>query len=212
MNSRALTGRGESRCSEHLRRLILRDCDTVLDVGCGVDAALLSKVPGIPYSVGVDLELPVEASSSGDARERHSDYRRLDIRTLSKHFEPGGFDCVVALDVIEHLPMDEGHELLTAMERIATKRVIVYTPNGFVPQPPAPGNPHQKHLSGWTVEDFEKRGYTVIGVNGWRPLRGPYSAIRWHPTRFWGRVSLYSEGLVEARPRLAFQLLCVKEF
>jgi SAM-dependent methyltransferase len=190
----------------YLRRWILPDCRSVLDVGCGEDARLIRLVPGIPRSVGVDARIPQGAAAGA----MHSEYRQLDIRTLADHFPPGSFDCVVALDVVEHLDRPEGLRLLASMESIARKKVIVFTPNGFLPQPPAPDNPHQEHVSGWSTEDFERRGYEVVGINGWKPLRGPYAEVRWRPRGLWRRLSMLTEPLVDARPERAFQLLCVK--
>ena len=188
--------------------MFLPGCRSMLDVGCGVDAVLMNLVPGIPHSVGVDFALPLDPDGT---QKRHSEYRQLDIRSLNEHFPPDSFDCVVALDVIEHVEKKDGHALLKAMESIASRRVIVFTPNGFLFQPPAPDNPYQEHVSGWEVEDFLKLGYRVKGVNGWKPLRGPFAKPRWLPRSFWERVSLSTQKPFESRPHHAFQLLCTKD-
>lgn len=200
----ALTAR-EDRYDELLHRA-LGGCRSVLDVGCGNEGVLLRRVPGIPHAVGVDLALPTAGSPS----ELHSEYVRLDIRQLAERFEPGTFDAVVALDVVEHLSKAEGMVLLESIERIAARRVVVFTPNGFLSQPPSPVNPHQEHRSGWKAADFADRGYRIRGVNGWRPLRGEYAELR-GPSRNWWRLSLLSFPLTERNPRFAFQLLCVKD-
>jgi hypothetical protein len=140
----------------------------------------------------------------------HTEYQRLDIRDLGGSFAPRSFDAVIALDVIEHLQREEGEVLLSAMEVIASHLVAVFTPNGFLEQPPTPDNRHQEHVSGWTPHDFLARGYEVIGMNGWRPLRGPYASIRFRPERIWRRASLLSQRFVRSRPQQAFQLLAIK--
>ena len=206
-----LFGNRKRRYGALLSSLILPDCRSVLDVGCGADAKLMDLVPGIDYSVGVDLVLPPEPSERGGNQKRHSEYLRIDVLSLGEHFPRDGFDCVVALDVIEHLETEDGYALLRAMEHIASKRVIVFTPNGYLSQPPAPGNPYQEHLSGWEVDDFLKLGYRVTGVHGWRPLRGLFGHPRWFPKRFWARVSMLTESFFESRPHRAFQLLCAKD-
>jgi|SRR5581483_3682721 len=193
------------RFAELLQRCILPDCHSVLDVGCG-DGALHERVPGIPFTVGIDLKLSDKARTAP-----YSEYRQVDVRSLADVFEPRQYDCAIAIDVIEHLTRDDGHRLLDAMEDIAVRRVIILTPNGFLSQPPAPDNPHQEHLSGWQAEDFFKRGYRVVGVRGWRPLRGMYAEIRWSPHFFWRRLSACTEAFTEKRPKLAFQLLCIKD-
>jgi SAM-dependent methyltransferase len=191
-----------------LREWLLTDCRSVLDVGCGEKGTLVRRVPGIEYAFGVDLKIPSEDADV----PRHAAYRELDVRSIASHFEPRSFDCVIALDLIEHLTRTDGERLLDGMERIARKRVIVFTPNGFLHQPPAPDNPYQEHLSGWRIRDFKRRGYDVVGINGWRRLRGPYARLRWcRPEPLWWRLSNFSQLLVESHPRWAFQLLCRKE-
>ena len=181
--------------------------ESVLDVGCGDQGALVRRIPDLPFTVGVDLVLPPDDADF----PTHSEYQKLDVRTLSGHFEQASFECVVALDLIEHLTREEGAALLVAMERIATKRVIVFTPNGFLRQEPTQANPLQEHISGWTVEDLTSRGYSVTGINGWRPLRGPYAEIRWWPRSFWLRISGATEDFCARNPRSAFQLFGVKD-
>ncbi len=197
----------EDDYAEHLRQLILPDCSSVLDLGCGMEGALLHRVAGIPHSVGVDLHTPAPYNGKPEPR-RHDEYHRLDVRTIADHFPADSYDCVVASDLIEHLEKTEGSDLLDAMERIASKRVIVFTPNGYLYQPATPDNPFQEHLSGWRVGEFVERGYRVIGINGWKPLRTTYAQIRWRPSNFWELASLLTQGITESRPRFAFQLLC----
>ncbi len=72
-------------------------------------------------------------------------------------------DTVVLLDVIEHLPKEEGRKLLDATIAIARGQVIVFTPLGFMPQGDTEdkdawglsGTDWQVHRSGWTPDDFE---------------------------------------------------------
>ena len=100
---------------------------------------------------------------------------------------------------------------MAAMEAVARRRVIVFTPNGFLPQDAFDGNPYQVHRSGWTVQEMRSRGYEVRGIHGWRPLRGERAAVRWPPRPFWGRLSLHTQRLFLERPHHAFQLLCTKD-
>ena len=195
-----------NRLDALLRGALIPACDSVLDVGCGNQGLLVGRVPGIARTVGVDVEVP----GPEDEVARHSEYERMDIREIGDRFEPRSFEGVVALDVIEHLSREEGFVLLDAMEAIASRRVMVFTPNGFQPQPPTADNPHQEHVSGWFPGDFEARGYQVAGVNGFKPLRGAYAEIRWRPHRLWKRLSEVSESMTESRPRFAYQLLAVK--
>lgn len=158
-------------------------------------------------SVGVDR---VQLTGRVSGRD-HSVHVVGDVRQVDSLFAPKSVDCVFALDLIEHLRKEDGLRLLDAVEEIARRRVVIFTPNGFLPQGPLDGNPFQEHLSGWTTREMEARGYHVVGVNGWRPLRGEIGAIRLRPRWFWTRISLYTQNLFESKPRYAFQLFCVKD-
>ena len=177
---------------------------SVLDVGCGRDSVVRTVVPPGTALTGVDiLEQPCPTG--------YGRYVRGDIRDLDSFFPADSFDCVVALDVIEHLPKEDGYAFLSELERIARQRVVLFTPNGFLAQAPYDDNPFQEHLSGWEVEELIARGFEVLGVNGWRPLRGERANVRLRPVGFWSRVSTLSQPLVVRRPGLAFQLLGTKQ-
>ena len=193
-----------------LRRLVLNDgCDSLLDVGCGENSPIGKFATEIRYRVGVDTHLPSIERSRGAGI--HSEYVVASVLDIGAKFPARSFDCVTLLEVIEHLPRADGEKLLQQCEKIARVKVVVSTPNGFVFQAPTPDNPFQEHVSGWTVEDFRGRGYEVIGVAGWKQLRGPLMRPRWRPHAVFGRLSLATDAWFEKRPGQAFQLLCVKK-
>lgn len=181
----------------------------VLDVGCGSDPVVPDLLPAGSVYVGVDISLA--DMSLGRSSTTRRQFVIGDARGLDALFRPGSFDLVLALDVIEHLPKERGEAFLRALETLATRRVVVFTPNGFLEQGPLDGNPYQRHLSGWTPGEMAGHGYRVVGINGWRPLRGERAAIRWRPVGFWSRVSLYTQRWFVAHPHHAFQLLCTKD-
>ena len=184
----------------------LAGCKKILDVGCGSDSPI-KHVHRRFFAIGVDAYKPsIEKSKQ---KKIHSKYHILDIRDIGKKFPRESFDCVIALDVIEHLSKKEGLKLLDTMERISKKKTIVFTPNGFLPQPPAE-NPWQEHKSGWNVDEMRKKGYHIIGVNGWKPLRKEFAEIRFRPTLVWKTISDLTQLYVRNKPEKAFQLLCIK--
>lgn len=67
-------------------------------------------------------------------------------------------DCVVLMDVIEHLDRKEAMGLLYETEKLV-KQIIVFTPLGFMEQNDTE-NPWNTHRSGWTPEDFGD-GWTI---------------------------------------------------
>ncbi|RME60374.1 class I SAM-dependent methyltransferase [Candidatus Parcubacteria bacterium] len=188
---------------------LLQGCTSLLDVGCGSSSPVQKLKNRPPRIVGVDGFGPsIEVS-----REKgiHDDYVQTDLRNVDKFFPKDSFDCVTLLDVIEHFPKEEGFALLEKLETIAKRRVIVFTPNGFLPQGAHSGNELQRHLSGWTVEEMRALGYEVIGMNGWKKLRGEFGLIRLRPSWFWLIISRLTQPLVRNRPEHAFALLCVKD-
>jgi hypothetical protein len=192
-----------------LRKTIVDgSCESLLDIGCGEKSPIFGFSKEIEKTTGVDSHLPsIERSR---AEGIHTDYVQLNIADIGGKFAPHSYDCVIALDVIEHFEKEDGLRLLDAMERIARKKVVVFTPNGFVAQPPTPDNPHQLHRSGWTVAEMRARGYEVVGIGGWRPLRGAYANPRVRPYWLTERLSLLTERFFESRPEQAYQILCTK--
>lgn len=199
----------DRQLERELEREIVGSCDSLLDLGCGHSSPVRSFSHRLRRCVGVDLFEPYLKRSV--AAGIHSEYRCLDVLTVGEHFEPESFDCIIALDLLEHLPREKGLELLRAMERLAARKVVVFTPNGFVPQAPYDENPFQEHLSGWSVEEMRDRGYRVRGLYGWKPLRGERGEPKWRPRRLWDTVALLTQPLVREHPEQAFHLLCIKD-
>ncbi len=173
----------------------LRSCGSVLDIGCGPESPVRS-------TVAMDAHLPSLRRSGG---------LRVAACAPRLPFRDRTFDAAVALDLIEHLDRARGDVLLAEMERVSRRRVIVFTPEGFLAQEARDGNPFQVHRSGWTTPDFARRGYRVTGVNGVKGLRGEAADLRWGPTRLWRTLSCLSQGMLYRFPSLCFQILCVKD-
>ena len=189
-----------------LEKAVGADCKTILDVGCGSNSPM-KAFSGKFYMVGTDAHEP----SLEDSRKKgiHNEYCCMTFSELDK-FGSRAFDCVVALDVIEHLKKGEGLQFLDDIERIAKKKIIVYTPNGFVSQEEFNDNPWQVHRSGWTVREMRLRGYKVVGIGGLRSLRGERAVIRFNPKPLWEIVSFLTQYIVTNYSELAFGILCIK--
>jgi hypothetical protein len=183
--------------------------ETLLDLGCGYDSPVGRVAPGLSRSVGVDLFEPYLQRSVETGI--HTEYRCMDVLAAGDHFGPASFDCVVALDLIEHLPHEKGLQLLEMMERLAARKIVIFTPNGFIPQAALDDNPFQRHQSGWSAEEMRGRGYRVLGLHGWKPLRGELGVARWKPRPLWELIALWSQPLVRSRPDHAFHILCIKD-
>ena len=184
------------------------DVESLLDVGCGANSPLGRFKRRPQRTVGVDLHEPSLERSR--AAGTHDEYRILDVMTIADEFGPDSFDAVVAFDLLEHLSAEDGRNLIAAMEQVARRRVVLLTPNGFVPQDEYDDNPLQAHRSGWTAEELKALGFEVRGLNGLRFLRGEQGTPRWRPARVWGRIAAASEPIAYTRPKAAFHLLASK--
>jgi hypothetical protein len=116
----------------------------------------------------------------------------------------------VALDLIEHVSKKEGNALIQDMERIASKKILIFTPNGFLRQQSHDGD-LQEHLSGWTADEMQSLGFTVIGMHGHKFFRGEHHEHRFRPRRLSGIVSQLSHYCyTRSHAANAAAILCVK--
>lgn len=193
-----------------LEKEVVGSCKTLLDLGCGSSSPIQVFSQKLKYTVGVDYFAPsIEKSKK---RGIHHEYKTMNVLDVGKVFKANSFDCVVALDLLEHLSKEDGLRLLSLMKKIAKKKAIVFTPNGFLPQEEYEGNRRQVHLSGWEVEEMQNLGFRVIGIQGWKPLSRMITRIQWEPIGLWKlRVIALGQIIVGRQPKRAFQLFCVKE-
>lgn len=191
-----------------LERLIAGS-GSLLDVGCGAYSPIKDIQAKPAKTTGIDAFEPSIERSRADGI--HANYVLGDILSIQERFGPNAYDTVLASDVIEHLPKEEGYKLLDRMESVASKNVIVFTPNGFLKQGEYDKNPYQVHRSGWSVSDLAERGYKVIGVGGWKPLKGEYGKMTLKPWRFWFFIADLTQHFVRKRPEKAYQLLAIKD-
>lgn len=195
----------------------LQGCDSVLDLGCGPDSPV--KYAEVPRRVGVEAFEPYLAASKNLGT--HTEYIQEDLTKVA--FEARSFDAVLLIDVLEHLDKGPGAALLAKAEVWARRKVIVSTPNGFVPQPTIDRNPFQAHRSGWSVEEIKRRGYRVYGMAGWKFLRRAnvsekvaqaddiYTTIRFRPRPLWLVISELTQLAAYFFPKLAFEFFAVKD-
>lgn len=184
----------------------LAGCRTCLDIGCGPASPV--RFLEFESTTGVDGHEPT--LDLARANRTHTEYLLCDVKTIGTRFSDKQFDCCIALDVIEHLAKQDGLNLLRAMEKIATKKILLFTPNGFLPQQSHDGD-LQAHLSGWEAEEMQRLGFTVIGMHGLKVLRGEYHEHRLRPRSLSGVLSLMSHFLfTRSHPEYASALLCVK--
>ncbi len=136
---------------------------TILDIGCG-DGSFMTIInkSGDYKATGIDLYKPYIQTARKTKR-----FERLiaaDIRKIK--FKEKSFDLVLSSQVVEHLEKNEAKILIRKIEKIAKKKIVIATTNGYFPFDPIEGkddNPFQVHKCGWTVSEFKRMGYKVYG-------------------------------------------------
>lgn len=195
----------------------LKGCSSVLDLGCGPDSPI--QYCGIARSFGVDIFKPFMETSQN--KRIHQAYLIADVSTV--HFADKSFDAVALIEILEHLTKEKGALLLEKVETWARKKVIITTPNGYLPQGILSENPYEIHRSGWSVDELKRRAYKAYGISGWKFLRkentaegfgvsgnAMFSTLRFRPYLFWIIVSGLSQLFTYYFPRFAFEVFYVK--
>jgi hypothetical protein len=179
---------------------------SVLDVGCG-QGGPMAQVPKPPRLVGLDGH-----AASLERLRAKGIYDELVCAPLKPDsIPPKSYHTVVCLDVIEHFEKPEALALVLALERWATHKVVLATPNGFLPQRAYDDNPFQEHKCGFSVEELRVLGYRVRGTGGPKPLRGEEAVLRFWPKPLWHRISGALQPLTWIWPEGAFGLVAVKD-
>ena len=197
-------------------RIALRDCDEVLDIGFG-PASPVSRCGSFNRTVGVEPFAPYLKQ----AREKSTHTELVGSNLFELDFPPKSFDAVVLIDVIEHMSAEDALSAIGLARRWAKKRVIVTTPNGYIPQSALDNNPLQVHLSGWKVDDLKQLGFKSRGLAGPKWLRqevpdgtmggGILTSIRLKPRPFWFIVATLLQPFTYRFPRFAFSQFAVLE-
>lgn len=95
-----------------------------------------------------------------------------DVRYLP--FKDKSFDAIICMEVLEHLQKGDGEKLLSELERVARKQILLTTPVGKYEQHLFGGNPYQEHRYIWNPRELKALGYKVRGV-GFKGMGGEQS-------------------------------------
>lgn len=128
----------------------LIECSSVLDIGAGIRPFAWYKPR---------LHICVEPFGPYcDMLSRHPQYSVF-RGTAEQALSVLKADCVLMLDVLEHMEKDAALRVLEMAKRAALRQVVVYTPEGFKYQEGDAwglgGDEWQRHRSGWIPMDFE---------------------------------------------------------
>lgn len=144
----------------HLIRRHIEPSHSILDLGCGIMQATDRIGPG---HVGVDAFPAYLEKIKGAGPTILMDLKAIPI---ARPFLAKSYAYVLLFDVLEHLPVEWHIPIVEEAERIATRKVFVFSPEGDMKQEAWDAwglghNPLQAHISAVYSEDFRKRGYEV---------------------------------------------------
>lgn len=140
------------KINSELRHALGGSVASLLDVGCGI--APQTVVPVVDRHVGLDVYMPYVDL----ARSKGVEVVVWDLNMVPLPFEDNSLEVVWLGDVIEHLEKPAGMALFNEAKRIASKAVVVRSPQGFEEQNGDAwglgGDHWQEHRSGWIPEEF----------------------------------------------------------
>jgi len=136
----------------------------VLDLGCGYNKNRISRTVlalQFRHLISVDIHSPcLEALRNRIVVAQEHDIVQDEIL----HYLAGSklkFDVTLLLDVLQHFTPEDAKKLLTAIEAVTHKRIIIFLPIGECPRGAYDDNPYQIHRATWTVEGLAELGFTV---------------------------------------------------
>lgn len=145
--------------------------DKLLSLCCGIglELNLLLKRRINVEITAVDISAPYIAEIK---REYPGfDVVRADATEYILSAPSNGFDVISIIDGLEHLTKEDGWKVLQECKRVARKKVIIFTPEGYLKNEPKNAwgikgaDRYQLHLSGWSPEELESLGYKLIWQN-----------------------------------------------
>ena len=126
-------------------------------------------------------------------------------------FKTNSFDIVICKNVIEHMSKDDGYKLLYEIDRISRFSSVIFTPNGFVWQPPSFNAPFNAHLSGWNPRELKELGWdNLTGHVGLKICFGPYAVPKF-TSKFIQKLLGISYPFQQKFPNYCFAFSAVKQ-
>jgi len=192
-----------------LRRYV-NETDKVIELGAGVSSHIRIIYKDIDITA---IDNHNASITKAIEKNIYTNYIEGDVLKLNDILEANSYDVVVAFDLIEHLDKNQGEQLIQLMKNVARKRIIIYTPNGFLPQPAYDNNLFQEHISGWSYNEMRNKGFKIFGINGLKQLSGMYSLPIIRPIVlgiFIRNISWLILKLLKLE-KYSFAIMCIKE-
>lgn len=184
---------------------------SVLDLGCGDGSFGVRFNHQNQYGIsGLDIYKPYIKKCLNTGK--YIKVQRGDI-TNKLRFTNKSFDLVVCLETIEHLKKPDGIKLISEIERIAKKMIIISCPQGVAAQGHFDNNKYQKHQSTWFPDDFIKLGYRVFGI-GLKIIYGTHTHVN-HRIKFYTAplyfLSFIANPIANMLPKISCQMIAIKK-
>lgn len=188
---------------------LLGNCVSLYDIGCGAG----NHLDNLSYEqkqawVGIDshqgsLDIAAE-------KQIYSSLVCADVISFLQKCPDSCVDSVLASCVIEHMPKEVGFRLIEEMKRVCRVSAIVFTPNGYVPQPPDRDNPANEHVSGWSPNDFIANQFEIdCGLYGFKKLRTSFGLPSIRPVIVGDLIAKLTSRAAFRFPSSAFQIIAV---
>jgi len=141
----------------------------ILDVGCGEGGpvALVAKHNNYRI-VGLDIFKPSLDKAKGSGT--YQDLALADVRHLP--FKDKSVDVAVSVAVLEHLDKHDGEKLLSELERVSRRMMVISCPVGKWEQESYDNNPYQEHKYVWSVGELRDKGFRDMNGVGLKGMSG----------------------------------------
>ncbi len=150
--------------------LYIHKNEEILDIGCGIKPQTFF-IPKSHTCVDPCTEY-IDVLKSKNNSDRKWQYWNMTWgQCINKCNECNmHFDSIFLMDIIEHLDKREGVDLLEKTYDLSLDQLFIFTPLGFMTQHHDSdkdawglnGAKWQEHKSGWYIEDFYKKDWTLF--------------------------------------------------
>jgi len=156
--------------AEMIKSKFIPGLQSVVDLGCGWRGA--NDVIGhIPTRIGIEWSQKLLDRSA----HHYTQTFCVDVRKwLADPALAQKADLYIMIDFLEHLSRPEGLELLWAIDKLATKEIVIFIPEGYCPAYPA-DEPGWQHEAEWFRDDFKNLGFQVEVLDKFH--LGQYNAL-----------------------------------
>lgn len=136
---------------------------SVLEIGCG-EGQFINNLK-CPIKVGIEGCTELVNKYKQNFINHNTTILNMNILDLNNIYMDDSFECIIAVDIIEHFEKDVAFEVLKTCERLASKAILCFIPVGNHPQTHDPRgfiNELNDHKSSWYPEDMELLEYNVF--------------------------------------------------